>query len=359
MLMVVAGLCYSYFTSQNTEVALTLEPYQLLIELTLALILFNDAANAKLSILKLSYRYPLRLLLIGLPLSFILGTGLSVFLLTELSFVESALLAIILTPTDAALSSDFLKNKQISEPIREAVNVESGLNDGLAVPIFVLLLFVYVQGQTVSIADASFLIAEEIGIALGVSVLLSPLIFKLVLACEQKRIVNKEIQAFICIPVALFIYLITQLMGGSGFFATFITGLLFDYKYKSKFKPQRLNDSHIFSSICALIVWFLFGIFAYSYLRNGVSLQAVVYALCALTVMRFLPVLIATAWSDLSLKRRFILAWFGPRGLASVVFTLILINEHQAVPELLIESAIVTILLSVFAHGMSSRLNLD
>lgn len=339
----------------HNDSKVTLETFQIVIELTLAMILFSDAAKTKLSVLRHSYRYPLRLLLFGLPITFLFGTIIAIYLFPSFLLVQAALLAIILTPTDAALSSDFLENKQMPEPIREAVNVESGLNDGLAVPFFVLLMYVYVEHQTLLITTIPLIVLEEIFISLAVAVLLTPLLCRFVIYSEKNNLFSHEVEGFILIPITLIVYFCAQSLGGSGFFATFMAGLLFDAKYKSNFKPQRLSDAHALSTIIALIIWFVFAIFSYPYLTNGVSLAAFIYAVCSLTIIRLLSVIIATSFSGLTWRNRLILGWFGPRGLASVVFTLILINE-ASVPENLIDATIITVLLSALLHGVSAKL---
>ena len=152
-------------------------------------------------------------------------------------------------------------------------------------------------------------------------------------------------------------YLITQYLGGSGFFAAFIAGLLFDIKFKSAFKPQRVYNAHALANTCALIIWFIFAHFAYFYLHSGVSLNAILFALLALTIMRMIPVILSFMFTELPFKQCFLLAWYGPRGLASVVFTLILIQTLKDVPNVVIDSAILTIILSVIFHGISAKSN--
>lgn len=358
MFMLTAGLIYSFVFYGTSDIDVELTSFQIYIELTLALILFSDAAKTKLAVLTHSYAYPLLLLLVALPITFALGSLLGSLLFTELPFLHIALLAIILTPTDAALSSSFIENSKIPEQTREAVNVESGLNDGLAVPIFLLLLYSAINQQTPDLSKTMIIAIKEIGIATLIAGFVSPLIFKIVLFSEKYRLYNKDNEVFIFVAIAVLIYLLTQSLGGSGFFAAFIAGLLFDIKFKSAFKPQRLSNAHALANTCALIIWFVFANFAFTYLHNGVELKGIIFAILALTIMRILPVLLSLLFTALPFKQRILLAWFGPRGLASVVFTLILIQELTSVSELIIDSAILTIILSVIFHGLSAKLKL-
>ncbi|WP_372766829.1 cation:proton antiporter [Pseudoalteromonas sp.] len=356
MFMFFSGIIYSVLVNETDNIEIT--SFQIYIELTLALILFSDAAKIKIAVLTHSYVYPLRLLLIGLPLTFCLGTLLGMWIFPELPYFQLALLSIVLTPTDAALSNSFIENKNIPIVMREAVNVESGLNDGLTVPIFLLLLYSVINQQTPDLSKTVEITIKEIGIAVLIAVFFTPLIFKVVLFSEKHRLYNKDNEVFICVAIAILIYLFTQFLGGSGFFAAFIAGLLFDIKFKSAFKPQRLNNASALANTCALIIWFVFAIFAFSYLRNGIALDAIIYSLLSLTLVRIIPVLISLMFTKLLIHQRIILAWFGPRGLASVVFTLILIQGVTDVSESTIDSAILTIILSVIFHGLSSKVSL-
>ncbi len=355
MFMLFFGFCFAYFFRAPNHLEFDVSAFQIYIELTLALILFGDAAKAKISVLTHSYAYPLLLLLIAMPLTFLFGIYIGTILFPDEPFIHLALLAIILTPTDAALSSNFIDNQKIPAQTREAVNVESGLNDGLAVPVFLLLLYSASNQQTINLTNTLMIAVKEIGIAVIVAVVVSILVFKLVIFSEKYRLYNKQNEVFICVAIAILIFLVAQLFGGSGFFAAFTAGLLFDFKFKKAFKPQRLSNAHALANTCALIIWFIFGNFAFNYLIDGVSLLVLLYSLCALTVMRIIPVLLSLLFTQLNLKQRFLLAWFGPRGLASVVFTLILLQQLEGVSEQLIDIAILTIILSVFFHGISSR----
>ena len=148
------------------------EQLRLLADLTLALILFVDAANADLAVLKKRYQIPLRMLLLGLPGVIALGIGFALILFDALTFFEAAILATMLAATDAALGKAVITDQSVPASIREGLNVESGLNDGLCVPI----LFIFIALALNSINNASdavaplLLVLQEIGIGLLVGV---------------------------------------------------------------------------------------------------------------------------------------------------------------------------------------------
>ena len=116
------------------------EGLRLLAELTLAMVLFTDAANADFGVVRRNLGLPERLLLIGLPLTIVLGFLFAAIVFPSLATLEMALLAAILAPTDAALGKPVVINPKVPAIMREALNLESGLNDGICVPIVVLLL---------------------------------------------------------------------------------------------------------------------------------------------------------------------------------------------------------------------------
>lgn len=215
MFMLTAGLIYSFAFYGTSEIDIEITSFQLYIEPTSALILFSDAAKTKLAVLTHSYAYPLLLLLVALPITFALGSLLGSLLFTDLPFIHIALLAIILTPTDVALSSSFIENSKIPVQTREAVNVESGLNDGLAVPIFLLLLYSAINKQTPDLSKTIIIAIKEIGIATLIAGVVSPFIFKVVLFSEKYRLYNTDNEVFIFVAIAVLIYLLTQSLGGS------------------------------------------------------------------------------------------------------------------------------------------------
>jgi NhaP-type Na+/H+ or K+/H+ antiporter len=116
------------------------EGLRLLAELTLAMVLFTDAANSDFTIVKRNLGFPERLLLVGLPMTIVLGFLVAAVVFPGLEILEMALLAVMLAPTDAALGKPVVTNPTVRAAMREALNLESGLNDGICVPIVVLLL---------------------------------------------------------------------------------------------------------------------------------------------------------------------------------------------------------------------------
>jgi len=202
----------------------------LLAELTLAFLLFTDAANADLRILEKNYQLPQRLLLIGLPLTILLGFGVGVLLFDSFQLIEVAILATILAPTDAALGKAVVTNKSVPGRIRESLNVESGLNDGLCVPVLFILLAVEVgfQSDVKTPAMAVTKMVESIGIGMLVGFGLTFCAYWMIKICALKGWVSETWRQLPVLALALMCLSVAEMLGGSGFIACFCGGLLFD-----------------------------------------------------------------------------------------------------------------------------------
>ena len=339
------------------NLSLEAEGLRTLAELTLALVLFTDAANANLSVLKLNIRIPQRLLLIGLPLTILLGFGTGVLVFDGLTLLEIAILATMLAPTDAALGKAVVTNESVPANIREGLNVESGLNDGICVPI----LFVFLALVTTASGageDTEFLalklIAEEIGIGLVVGVGLTFIAAWLIKLCYNKGWVTDTWRQLTVIGLAVTIFVLAQILGGSGFIACFAGGMLFGAIAKQH-KPKFLFAAEGTGDTMALITWVVFGAVVIGQTLASFRWEIVVYSLLSLTIVRMLPVFLVLGGMNLRTDEKLFIGWFGPRGLASVVFAVIVLHEHLPGGNTIVMTVVCTILLSVIAHGLSAN----
>lgn len=329
---------------------------QLVIELTLASVLFVDAANADLKVLRRNYTYPLLLLIVALPLTFIFSALTMSFIFTSVPFLSAALVAIIITPTDAALSRSLLKADSVPISLREGINTESGLNDGLCVPIFLFLLAIATnQPNDQAVTFALELLSRELGIAIIVATCLMSVILWLVRYCENKHYFLNNSSPFLFTAIAVFIYSFTQALEGSGFIAVFISGLIFDWFYKGYSKNKFVKDSEQLADFMSAIIWCLFGFTAFNLLTDTISIAIICYALLSLTILRMLPVIISLYFTELSVKEKLTFGWFGPRGMASIVFTLMLYQTEIENKEFLVSVCFTVIILSVMIHGLSTK----
>jgi NhaP-type Na+/H+ or K+/H+ antiporter len=333
-----------------------MEGLRILAELSLALILFSDAANANLRELKRSFHIPQKLLLIGLPLTIALGFGAGVALFDGLGLLEIAIIATMLAPTDAALGKAVVTNPAVPDNIREGLNVESGLNDGICVPI--LLIFLAIATSTGAAGGTSALalqlVAEAIGIGAAVGVgftYISVLLLRRVVALGWLSDTWRQLP----VPaLAVACFASAQALGGSGFIACFVGGMLFgglseQHKHKLLLAAEGTGDT------LALLTWVLFGAVVVGHSIDALSWQILAYALLSLTVVRMLPVFLVLTGMGLRTDEKLFVGWFGPRGLASIVFGLIVLEEQLPGGSTITVTVVCTIILSVVLHGITAN----
>ena len=328
--------------------------YKLLAELALALVLFTDASKTDFSTLRSNIALPTRLLLIGLPLTIILGYVTGKFFFPELTWIELALLASVLAPTDAALGEPVVNNKSVPAKIRSSLNVESGLNDGIVVPIVFLLLAMYsAQNSEVSNADAITLFIEEIGIGILVGAAIAYGASKLIILSLKRQWLEESWRPMLIIAIAISCFTLAQGIHGSGFIAAYIGGLVFG-KVASTQKIQFINAAEGTGKILTYLVWVIFGAVIITKYFSYFSWEIIIYSLLSLTVIRMLPVLLSLIKSGLSFKESLFIAWFGPRGLASIVFVIIVMDVNIEHENTFVLTAVCTIFFSVIAHGFTA-----
>jgi len=327
-----------------------------LAEITLALVLFIDASNANLGVLKRQIRLPRRMLAFGLPLTILLGFAFGVLLFDGLGLLEVALIATMVAPTDAALGKAVVTNESVPAEIRESLNVESGLNDGICVPVLLVFLALATGasegGGTTMLALT--LVAEEIGIGLAVGIGLTFAATKLLAVCAEKGWVTETWRQLPVIALAVACFALAQYVGGSGFIASFAGGIYFGWVAK-KHRHRLLLAAEGTGDTLALITWVVFGAVVVGQTPSSFSWQAVVYALLSLTVIRMLPVFLVLAGTGLHTDEKLFMAWFGPRGLASIVFGVIVIQAQLPGGDTITMTVALTIIFSIIAHGISAN----
>ena len=330
---------------------------RVLAELTLAIVLFTDAANANLTVLRANNWLPLRLLSIGLPLCLLAGWGFARFLFGDaMPWVEAAILATILAPTDAALGKAVVSNADVPAPIREGLNVESGLNDGICVPVLFILLALLVPEEqhhgTVTLA--LILIVEEIGIGIAVGVglaLLTASLLRYAVSNQWNLPVWKQL---IAPGLAVLMFALAQCLGGSGFIAAFVGGLMVG-RLLGEHRHTYLHSNEGYGELLSVIVWLVFGAVVLITVWPFFSWQSWVYALASLTVLRMVPAWISLLGTNLSTESRLFIGWFGPRGLASIVFAVIVMQEALVARPQILAAVTCTVLLSVVLHGITAN----
>lgn len=330
--------------------------FRVLADLTLALFLFIDSANANLNVLKGQVRIPVRMLLLGLPGVIVLGTLFAALLFDMLSIYEAAILGTMLAATDAALGKAVIVNEAVPSRLREGLNVESGLNDGLCVPI--LFVFIALAEGTVSEGGESslafHLVAEELGIGLLVGCSLSLVGTWLIRFFYKKAWLSKVWLQITIIMLAVSAFSVAQSLHGSGYIAAFTGGLLFGYlnkqaTHKLVFAAEGVGET------LALVTWLLFGAAVISHTISAFTWPMILYAFLSLTIVRMIPIFLSLLGTGESVSSKLFLGWFGPRGLASIVFAIIVVNKEIPGAKYIGLVVTLTVLLSLIFHGISAQ----
>jgi NhaP-type Na+/H+ or K+/H+ antiporter len=334
---------------------------QVLAELTLALVLFTDAAKTNLPVLYSNLGIPRRLLLLGLPLTILLGILIGLGLFPELGWLEVALLATMLAPTDAALGKAVVTDERVPAGIREGLNVESGLNDGICVPILLVFLTLAVAASetTDPLLLTLELMGEEIGIGLAVGLGVTLIGGNLVWLAERRGWISHTWRQLTVAALAVSCFALAQKLGGSGFIAAFSGGLLFGWLCGALKRPL-LMAADGSGDTMALLTWVIFGASVITLGIGELSWQVVAYSLLSLTLIRMLPVFLSLCGLGLNAQTMLFLGWFGPRGLASIVFIVIVLSEAADSPLIthggtLAMTVVTTVVLSILAHGLSAN----
>ena len=329
---------------------------RVLADITLALVLFIDAANADLGVVKRGLAIPRRMLLFGLPLTIAFGFGTGLLLFDELSMFAVAILATMLAATDAALGKAVITNKAVPARIREGLNVESGLNDGICVPILFLFIALALGTDTggSSAAFAIKLVAQEVGIGLVVGLGLTAVGARILKFCWNRGWITEIWLQLPVVALSLACFAVAQTLHGSGYVAAFVGGLLFG-SYPTSVKHGLILGAEGASETLALLTWVMFGSAVVGQSLGFFSWQVVVYALLSLTVVRMLPMFVSLTGTGESTTSKLFLGWFGPRGLASIVFAIIVLNKGVEGGGVLAMTVVCTVTLSIFAHGLTAN----
>lgn len=329
---------------------------RILVDLTLALILYSDAAKTDKRSLQQSSSLAARMLLIAMPMVILLGWFVGSFLFSQFSWVQLAILATMLCATDAALGKAVVTDKRVPVKVRTSLNVESGLNDGLSVPF--LLLFITLANQTETLEPFSLslkLVLEEIGIGTIVGVSVSYAGIWLANKAWLKGWMPKLWQHISIVMLALLCFSVAQELHGSGYIAAYVGGLTFRF-LASRQAHVLVNDTEGTGETLAMMTWIAFGAVVIPVVLPDITSATIVYGLASLTIVRIVPVLLSLVGTGLAFKEKLFMAWFGPRGLASIAFMIIVINQEVPNGEQLAAIVTCTVLMSALLHGVSANL---
>ena len=357
MIFMLIGVLLSPLGFSITEVKLNTEIVTITAEIALIIVLFSDASSLNLKKLKQSWGIPGRLLFIGLPLTIIFSSFTAIFMFPQESPIYLVLMALLLAPTDAALGKAVVSDKQVPQKIRSSINVESGLNDGIVLPILLGTAAVITSSDG-NVQDTKWLIyiSQQIIFGALVGAAVGYLNARLSMRTINKNFVESSYKNLIPIAIAIASYYLAEHIGGNGFIAAFFSGLfLGNYNEELRYNVENFVESE--SELLILISFLLFGLTFIPATIAFWDFKILLYALLSLTILRMIPVAISLIGSKFDIATIAFIGWFGPRGIASILYVLIVINDAITVKnnETIYAVVTLTILLSIILHGLSAQ----
>jgi NhaP-type Na+/H+ or K+/H+ antiporter len=318
---------------------------------TLVLLLFTDAAALHFSSWKRDADLPGRLLGVGLPLTIGLGTIFAALLFTDLSIWEAAIIGAITAPTDAALGAAVISNPRVPERVRQALDIESGLNDGISFPF--VLIFIGLAGP-----DQGPGVIEIFAVAIGVAVLIGVAVGvvggRLMVKATDAGTMGHAWSGIAVIALATTAFVLSDAGGGSGFIAAFVAGLAYGEATRGEIKANEVLAANLGLGLTQ-VSFLLFGALVLEPALGNVTWQVLVMAALSLTVARMAPVAISMIGMKLNRVTILYMGWFGPRGLATIVFAALVVTDADLPGTETINVVAASIVgLSVLAHGLTA-----
>jgi NhaP-type Na+/H+ or K+/H+ antiporter len=324
-----------------------------LVEVTLVWVLFSDAARLPVRELRLDGGRYLRLLGVGLPLTIVFGWGLAAWFFPGLGMWLALFVGAALAPTDAALGVPVVTNPVVPSRIRQLITVESGLNDGIATPVVMLAITGAAaaagleHAETADRAAVELLVGAVVGVGVGG-------VGGVALRWARRHGTAAESFAGIAVlGLALAAYASALALNGNGFVAAFCGGLAFG-ACAGRRAPAELAFLEQMGTLLASLVWMAFGAIAVPIMFDRLDVATILYAVLSLTVVRMLPVALASIGAGMDRTTILFVGWFGPRGLASLVFALLALEALGTHADEAVAVLTTTVLLSVIAHGLTS-----
>ncbi|MGW1136037.1 cation:proton antiporter domain-containing protein [Streptomyces zhihengii] len=328
------------------------------VEVVLALLLFVDATEVPSGAIRRERRVVARLLGGALPLT------LAAAFLTALAFFPDrpgwvlAVLATVVVPLDLAPTAAVVRDHRIPARLREVLNVEGGLNDGIVSPVFLLCVAAAAEAHTGG-DDYAEAVLDAVGAAawaLGAGSLVGYGAGWLLRTSWAKGWAQPAAMRLGVLSVPVAAYTLSSALGGNGFVASFVAGVCIAPAMRHM--PENaveMTDELV--TLLTLALWFLFGQIVTDEFWDGFHLSVVLYALLAVSLVRIVPVMLALIGTDLSLTDRLFLGWMGPRGVTSVVFGLLAALELRGASggDFISRVMVITVMVSIVVHGLSGE----
>jgi sodium/hydrogen antiporter len=323
-----------------------------LAQVALIVLLFRDGLEIEGEMLQRAWHLPLRKLVLAMPITAGL-VALAARAFTDLSWSEALLLGALLSPTDPVLSSGIVTNPRVPRLIRHSLNLESGLNDGLALPA--VLAFSAALRVGGGHFDVWRFVAQDVSLGLGCGValgLVASLAMRRGEGLERGSIPDHQ-RALYLLGVAFATYGATVLLAhGNGFIAVFVAAITLGIRRADlRVGFQRRSDELV--EIVKLGVFLVFGSLLTVHGLLGEGWGAVAVVVVTLLLARPVAVWVALAGTGTARAVKAFMAWFGPKGVATMTFSLLVLGMHIHAGQRIFNLAALTVFCSVIVHGLT------
>ena len=356
MVFTAVGVLLSSLVLGDKPVGFNAEVVQIVAEIALILVLFSDAAALDLQKLKAKWRLPFRLLFVAMPITIVFAYFTASAMFPGESPLYILLLALILAPTDAALGKIVVSDKRIPETVRNTINVESGLNDGIVFPVLLTVLALIASEGSGSSDGWMGYIAQQISIGAVAGALVGWTGAKLSQITLKKGWIEHQYLNLIPIALAILSFYFAEHFHGNGYIAAFFAGLFLGNTSKSLRKNvEEFAESE--GELLIMVSFLVFGLVFVPFMIPYLTLNSWIFAFLSLTFLRMLPIVIGFGFFKLDLSTRLFIGWFGPRGIASILYILVAVHQLGTLEghEEIFAVASLTILLSIILHGLSAK----
>ena len=329
---------------------------QVIAEITLILVLFSDSAALNLSQLKMNWRQPMRLLFVAMPITIVLATLTGMWFFPNEPTLYLLLLALILAPTDAALGKVVVSDERIPSVVRNTINVESGLNDGIVFPVLLTVLAMIASNSSTAESGWLSYIAQQIAVGAFAGGLVGWAGAKVMVLAIKKEWMEYQYSNLAPIALAVFSFYTAEYLGGNGYIAAFFSGLfLGNTSEVLRERVETFAESE--GEFLAMLSFLIFGLVFIPLTIEYWNLKAFAFAILSLTILRMLPVFLSFGFFKIDLATRLFYGWFGARGVASILYILVAFHELGNIQghEEIFGVASLTIFLSIFLHGLSAQ----
>ena len=356
MLYTLFGLAVSLLLSDRISVSYDNPLVEIIGTLTLVLLLASDSSRIAFGAIIKNYSLPLRLLGIGLPLTILLGALITWWMFGSMGIWTAAILAVILAPTDDSIVESVIDNPKVPGRIRQALNIEGGLNDGIAMP-FLLLFIALAASSADQIGSGIFLrtLLAQIGFGLLVGATLGYVGDKYISAAGDRGWMSPLFQKLATLALVLLVFVLAEAIGGNGYVASFAFGIVVGNTMAAASQEPIYEFGKTEYTLLMMLTYMFFGSVMLPQALAAIDLTLVLYAVLSLTVVRMVPVAISLIGSHLRPLSTLFMGWFGPRGIASILYVLLVMEEPNiGSKEIIFDAAMLTVFLSIMLHGVTA-----